>query len=115
MKLPTGQTGKRICDLSLAPRSHVRRKPFAMVDTEYQKKAAIAWTSTNAVWDLGAADYGGKDRYVWSTSPMCRNLLEFVGIQVSLRTLVVSAQAWVFGSTNLRYERVNSEEKTEQG
>ena len=47
-----------------------------MVDTEYQKKATIVWTSTNAVGDLGATDYEGKGRYMWSAGPMCRNLLE---------------------------------------
>ena len=42
-----------------------------MVDTEYEKKASVVWTSTNAVRNLGAADYEEKGRYMWSTGPMC--------------------------------------------
>ena len=40
---------------------------------------------------------------------------QFVGTQVSRRTPVVSARPWLFGSTNLGYERVKSEEKAKRG
>ena len=82
-----------------------------MVGAEYEMNSSIVRTSTNAVGGLSAAD--SRERLICVVD--LSDVSQFVEIQVSRRTLVVSARPWLFSSTDLRVEKVNPKEKIEQG